>query len=91
MQTYALQKAVSLTETKNHAEAKQKTEGIKLETGKDLAMTKSELAAVLQYQEELQKECNFAGPSHEERQVRRQAQIGGLQNALAIISGDAIG
>lgn len=90
MQSYAVQKATAETEIKHLQEASVKVDGSIFNTKGDLANTETELKAVHEYMEELDKSCSFAGPSLEERQARRQKQLQGLQNALAIMSGEAL-
>lgn len=90
MQSFAVQKAAGEAEIKHLKEAETKVEGDIFNAKGDLANTEQELKAVVEYLAELDKSCNFAGPTLEERQARRQKQIEGLQNALAIISGEAL-
>lgn len=90
MQSYKVQKAVAEQEIKNSNAATTKAKGDLAQSQEDLKNTNEELAAVNEYMGELDKSCNFEGPSLEERQARRQKQIQGLQNALAIISGEAL-
>jgi predicted nucleic acid-binding Zn-ribbon protein len=90
MQSFKVQKAVAEQEIKHLNEAQTKVKGDIFQAKGDLANTEEELKAVQEYMEELDKSCNFAGPTLEERQARRQKQIEGLQNALAIIAGEAL-
>lgn len=57
---------------------------------KDLSETTSELSATEEYMADLTKNCDWSGPSYEEQQKRRKAELESLQNALLIISGEAI-
>merc|ERR1719313_566611 len=90
MQSFKIQKAAAEAEIKHLKEASIKVDGDIFQTKGDLANTEEELKAVHEYIEELEKSCSFAGPSLEERQARRQQQLQGLQNALAIMSGEAL-
>lgn len=56
----------------------------------DLEGTQKELAAVVDYIEKLEPSCNNQGDSYEERKERREKEIKSLQEALAIMNGDAI-
>merc|ERR1719359_1414991 len=57
---------------------------------RELDSVKSEVLAVQDYWEQLKPQCEVKTPSHEERAARRANQIEGLQNALGVLSGDAI-
>merc|ERR550537_1238732 len=57
---------------------------------RELDSVKSEVLAVQDYWEQLKPQCTVKTPSHEERAARRANQIEGLQNALGVLSGDAI-
>lgn len=90
MQTYKVQKAVAEKEVENHKESQTKGEGLLQQQKKDLGEVQTELKAVYEYEEKLKQECDFSGPSYEERQARREQEIKSMQNALAILSGEAI-
>merc|ERR550537_299010 len=55
---------------------------------KDLATTKEELAAAMDYYEKLKPSCVDAGVSYEERVARRKEEIESLQEALKILSAE---
>jgi len=57
---------------------------------RELDSVKQEVLAVQDYWEQLKPQCEVKTPSHEERAARRANQIEGLQNALGVLSGDAI-
>lgn len=90
IQSYNVQKATLQTEIKHLNDAEAQLHGSLIQAKGDLENTQKELKAVREYEEELNESCNFSGPNYEERQKRRQNQIQGLQNALAIMSGNAV-
>lgn len=57
---------------------------------RELDSVKSEVVAVQDYWEQLKPQCTVKTPSHEERATRRANEIEGLNNALGVLSGDAI-
>merc|ERR1719359_1266943 len=61
------------------------------ETSLDAKESQQEMSAVEEYMDKLKGSCETKAPSHEERQARRQQEMEGLQNALAIIEGKAVG
>jgi len=83
------------------AEKEQNVKGLertKAETEKHIADTESDLDsvddefhAVKEYMDKLTPQCTAKAPTYEERARRRQKEIEGLQNALAILAGEAIG
>lgn len=50
----------------------------------------SELDSVLEYYEKLKPQCIAKAPSYEERKARREKEIAGLKDALAILEGEAV-
>jgi len=60
------------------------------ETKLDHKDASDELAAVVEYLDKLKGDCETKAPSFEERQKRRKQEMDGLQNAMAIMSGQAI-
>jgi len=50
----------------------------------------TELASVLEYWKSLEEECLDKVEPYEERKKRREAEIAGLKDALAILSGEAV-
>merc|ERR1719197_171292 len=52
--------------------------------------TNTELQAVLDYYEKLKEECIAKPEPYEERKKRREAEIAGLKEALAILEGEAV-
>eukprot|EP00746_Dinoflagellata_sp_MGD_P168186 gnl/MRDRNA2_/MRDRNA2_99435_c0_seq1.p1 gnl/MRDRNA2_/MRDRNA2_99435_c0~~gnl/MRDRNA2_/MRDRNA2_99435_c0_seq1.p1 ORF type:complete len:743 (-),score=231.52 gnl/MRDRNA2_/MRDRNA2_99435_c0_seq1:6-2051(-) len=90
MQEYKVQKAVAEKEREHFTMDLAKLEDSVKTTSKDLAETDKELAAAREYLDKLKTTCDFSGSSYEERQARREAELKSLQNALAIISGEAI-
>jgi chromosome segregation ATPase len=59
------------------------------ELSSDLAMLTEELDAVEEYLEELKKRCIAKPETFEERKARREAEIRGLQEALASLQGES--
>jgi hypothetical protein len=90
MQEYKVQKAVAEKEREHFTMDLAKVEENLKTTSKDLAEVDKELAAAREYLDKLKTTCDFSGSSYEERQARREAELKSLQNALAIISGEAI-
>merc|ERR1740130_2035831 len=50
----------------------------------------TELNAVLEYQEKINKMCIAVPESYEERKARREAEITGLKEALKILEGEGV-
>jgi len=57
---------------------------------RELESVKAEVTAVTEYWEQLKPQCTVKIPTHEERQERRANQIEGLNNALGVLSGNAV-
>eukprot|EP00933_Yihiella_yeosuensis_P058366 TRINITY_DN587_c0_g1_i2.p1 TRINITY_DN587_c0_g1~~TRINITY_DN587_c0_g1_i2.p1 ORF type:complete len:666 (-),score=249.94 TRINITY_DN587_c0_g1_i2:87-2084(-) len=53
---------------------------------RDLDAAQDELSAAKTYFEKLKKDCLDNGPSHEEKEARRQEEIASLKNALAMLN-----
>merc|ERR1719389_1421438 len=70
-------------------EAKGLDEAVAEHTTDKTALT-DELASVQKYWDSLQEECIAKVPSYEERKKRRDAEIQGLKDALAILNGEAV-
>eukprot|EP00928_Gymnodinium_smaydae_P003566 TRINITY_DN1126_c1_g2_i1.p1 TRINITY_DN1126_c1_g2~~TRINITY_DN1126_c1_g2_i1.p1 ORF type:complete len:702 (-),score=223.28 TRINITY_DN1126_c1_g2_i1:88-2193(-) len=60
------------------------------ELSTDLESTNEELAAVVEYDGKLKERCVAKPESYEERVKRRQAEIGGLKEALSILQEEAL-
>merc|ERR1719231_871163 len=81
-------KAVKSTESRSKTGEKTRKESALSSAKKDLATTKEELAAAMDYYEKLKPSCVDAGVSYEERVARRKEEIESLQEALKILSAD---
>ena len=74
-----------------HKTAKKQDESQALQTAEeDLAGTKEELDAALQYFDKLKPSCVDAGVSYEDRVARREEEIESLKQALEILDGKEI-
>jgi len=86
-----------ITKTVKDQDVKYKTQEAKgldkaiSELSSDRASAQTELDAVLQYGEKLRDMCVAKAESYEERKGRREAEIAGLKEALAILEGESIG
>merc|ERR1719405_391944 len=78
-------KAVKETDSKSKTGEKTRKESALGEAKKDLATTKEELAAAMDYYEKLKPSCVDAGVSYEERVARRKEEIESLQESLKIL------
>jgi hypothetical protein len=82
-------KAVKETDSKSKTGEKTRKESALASAQKDLASTKEELKAAMDYYEKLKPSCVDAGISYEERVAKRKEEIESLQEALKILSADA--
>merc|ERR1719163_192367 len=82
-------KAVKETDSKSKTGEKTRKESALASAQKDLASTKEELKAAMDYYEKLKPSCVDAGISYEERVAKRKEEIESLQEALKILSEDA--
>jgi hypothetical protein len=82
-------KAVKETDSKSKTGEKTRKESALSAAQKDLASTKEELKAAMDYYEKLKPSCVDAGISYEERVAKRKEEIESLQEALKILSADA--
>merc|ERR1719393_1250141 len=82
-------KAVKETDSKSKTGEKTRKESALASAQKDLASTKEELKAAMDYYEKLKPSCVDAGISYEERVAKRKKEIESLQEALKILSADA--
>merc|ERR1719359_1171610 len=57
------------------------------EATKDRSGLQTELDAVLEYNEKINKECTYAADSYEETKARREAEIAGLKEAMKFLEG----
>merc|ERR1719247_109768 len=77
--------AAKTTEVKYKNKDKKETEAYLEETKSDLGTSQTELGAVLEYWEKLQPQCVAKPEPYEERKKRREKEIAGLKEALAIL------
>merc|ERR1719364_277724 len=82
-------KAVKETDSKSKTGEKTRKESALASAQKDLASTKEELSAAMDYYEKLKPSCVDAGISYEERVAKRKEEIESLQEALQILAADA--
>merc|ERR1719449_561701 len=82
-------KAVKETDSKSKTGEKTRKESALASAQKDLASTKEELKAAMDYYEKLKPSCVDAGVSYEERVARRKEEIESLQEALKILGSGA--
>jgi len=89
-QENAVSRASKMAEVKaKQSEVKSLT--VAIENGSaDADGVQKELDAVLEYLDKLKPQCETKAMSYEEKKQRREAEISGLKEALAILSGDAI-
>jgi chromosome segregation ATPase len=90
MQETEVQEAVWAKDTEYKNTAKIRVQGELQRAKSDLEGYQKELAAVNQYIEKLKPSCTTETDSYEERKKRRDAELKSLQEALAILSGNAI-
>lgn len=92
----ALEQALSLAKATKEQDAKylaRERGGIERslsETQADTGSTSEELDAVKKYQAQLHNKCVAQPDSYEERKRRREEEIAGLRDALAVLEGDAL-
>jgi len=86
----AQDKAVKNMDLENKGKDKTSAEADLVTTKSDLDATQKELDAALAYYEKLKPSCVDAGLSYEERVKMREEEIQSLQEALQILSGEAI-
>ena len=86
----AQDKAVKNMDLENKGKDKTSSEADLVTTKSDLDATQKELDAALAYYEKLKPSCVDAGLSYEDRVKMREEEIQSLQEALQILSGDAI-
>eukprot|EP00451_Oxyrrhis_marina_P002192 CAMPEP_0204274558 /NCGR_PEP_ID=MMETSP0468-20130131/25250_1 /ASSEMBLY_ACC=CAM_ASM_000383 /TAXON_ID=2969 /ORGANISM="Oxyrrhis marina" /LENGTH=661 /DNA_ID=CAMNT_0051250779 /DNA_START=133 /DNA_END=2118 /DNA_ORIENTATION=- len=84
-------RAVKEAEVKELGVTKAQTAHHLSDAQNDLDSVDEEFAAVEEYWQKLQPQCVAKVPSFEERQQRRQDELTGLQNALAVLRGEALG
>merc|ERR1719218_328076 len=83
-------KAVKQMDIDNKSKDRATAEADLSDAKKDLQATQAELDAALAYYEKLKPSCVDAGLSYEDRVKQRQEEIQSLQEALQILSGNAI-
>merc|ERR1719378_880462 len=67
-----------------------RTERALKQAQKDLKATQEELDAALDYYDKLKPQCVDSGLSYADRVAKREAEIKSLQEALQVLSGEAI-
>merc|ERR1719433_1228744 len=60
------------------------------EATNDRTNAQTELDAILEYLDSLHKQCDETAPTYEETKERREKEIAGLKQALAILQGQAV-
>jgi len=92
----AMEQAIGLAKAAKEQDAKYLTrergsiERSLSETQADTGSTSEELDAVKKYQAQLHNKCVAQPDSYEERKRRREEEIVGLRDALAVLEGDAL-
>jgi len=89
-QDYKVAKAAKGQDVKNKTAEKERFANLVNETTVDVRDAQAELKAVVEYLEKLKGDCETKAPAFEERQARRQREMEGLQNALAILEGKGV-
>merc|ERR1740138_41568 len=84
------EQAVKNMDLENKGKDKTTAESDLVTTKSDLEATQKELDAALAYYEKLKPSCVDAGLSYEDRVRMREEEIQSLQEALQILSGQAI-
>merc|ERR1719386_511016 len=91
-----LTKENEIAKTTKEQDVKYKTKEAKgldqavAEANSDKAGSQTELDSVLDYYESLKEQCIEKVEPYEERKKRREAEIAGLKDALAILEGTAV-
>jgi len=89
-QEAAVSKSTKTAEKKGKESEVKATEVALADAKADHETTSKELDAVMEFLAKLSKECTSKAMTYEERKARRDAEIAGLQEALAILSGDDV-
>jgi len=90
MQDNKVSKVTKMTEIKG-ALSEIKSLDVALKNHKeDYDMTSKELAAVMDYLDKLKPQCESKAMTYGEKKAKREAEIEGLKEALAILEGDAL-
>merc|ERR550514_42458 len=85
-----------ITKTLKEQDVKYKTQEFKgldkdiSEISSDRETSNTELAAVLEYDTQIKERCIAKPETYEERKKRREAEVAGLKEALAILEGEAL-
>merc|ERR1719183_2787478 len=85
-----LSKSMKENDVKHKTKAAANLDKAITELASDLDSAQTELSAVLEYTKNIRGMCEIKPESYEERKGRREAELTGLKQALAILDGEAV-